>query len=129
MKMREQYEEMKKDFPDNDFIKFCEKRGYYILDENENIVTASLIEWSEFFENINNRIVKQEHIGDKWISTVFLGLDHSWDESKVEIFETMVFEKNDYHELYCDRYSTWQEALEGHERALQWVRDGCKDED
>jgi hypothetical protein len=29
---------------------------------------------------------------------------------------------------YCERYSTWDEALEGHNKAIEWVKDGCKDD-
>ena len=29
---------------------------------------------------------------------------------------------------YQERYSTYDEALKGHERAVQWVKDGCNEE-
>ena len=69
-------------------------------------------------------------VNGKWVSTVFIGLDHRWlDDGKLEIFETMVFDEGkESTEDYCERYATWDEALEGHGRAVQWVKDGCKDE-
>jgi hypothetical protein len=27
-------------------------------------------------------------------------------------------------EIYCRRYSTWQEAEEGHRKAIEWVKEG-----
>ena len=30
---------------------------------------------------------------------------------------------------YQQRYSTWQEALEGHQKAIEWVNNGCKEEE
>jgi hypothetical protein len=31
-------------------------------------------------------------------------------------------------DIYMDRYTTWDEAIEGHKKAIQWVLDGCIDE-
>lgn len=106
----------------------------FILDENNNVIPANLIEWGKFFENTGRRIVKQEIVNDKTVSTVFIGIDHnfSWrkdyEPHKSHIFETMVFEK-DYLEIYCERCSTWKEAEECHEKAVQWVKEGCNDND
>jgi hypothetical protein len=41
----------------------------------------------------------------------------------------MVFKGKGSSEEYCDRYSTWQEAEEGHKVAVEWVKNGCKEED
>ena len=30
---------------------------------------------------------------------------------------------------YQERYATWKEAEEGHKRAVQWVKEGCKEDD
>lgn len=104
---------------------------YYKLDENKNVVPSSREEWSDFIEG--NLPTNYKHVGDdmvdgKRVSTVFLGLDHNWNpESKIPIvFETMVFRNSV--DIYQERYSIWKEAEEGHQRAIQWVKDGCKDE-
>lgn len=64
-------------------------------------------------------------VGKYWVSTVWLGIDHSFLEGPPIIFETMVFEvkisdgpQTLGSELYCDRYSTEQEAIEGHNKAI-----------
>lgn len=67
----------------------------YVLDEEGNVRPEEDLEkWSLSREN-GSFIVKKEEIGDYEISTVFLGLDHSFAErSSVPIlWETMVFAK------------------------------------
>lgn len=58
----------------------------------------------------------------RWVSTVFLGIDHSLFGGPPLIFETMVFESESMGriEMYADRYSTREQALAGHERAIRW---------
>jgi hypothetical protein len=55
---------------------------WYILDENNKpVASTSLIEAAEWLENNPERKgVRQEHIGDVFVSTVFLGLDHGYDD-------------------------------------------------
>ena len=106
---------------------------HYKLDKNKNAVEVSVLEWRDNCCN-EERIVKQEEVEDKYISTIFLGLDHNfrWNDEAIHkplIFETMVFNKDKFDDIYMDRYSTWQEAEEGHKKAVQWVKDGCKDEE
>ena len=43
----------------------------------------------------------------------FLGLDHSWVEGVVLLFETMIFSEDKDVDEYQERHSTWQEAEEG----------------
>ncbi len=100
----------------------------YILDENKNVIPASILEWRQFLENdYDNKIVNQEEISNYVISTIFLGIDHNpeWspevDENyKPHIFETIIF-KDDNSDIYCRRYSTWEEAGEGHQKAIEWI--------
>lgn len=105
--------------------------GTYILDENRNAVPATTLEWAKQLEEMRGTHTK--HVGDdivdgKRISTVWFGLDHQWDDNgKPLIFETMIFNKNGFSEIYMDRYSTWDEAEEGHQKAIEWVNNGCKD--
>ena len=52
------------------------------------------------------------------ISTVFLGVDVSLDGKPPVLFETMVFDK-DGDEKGCFRYTTWSEAIQGHETVVE----------
>jgi hypothetical protein len=69
-----------------------------------------------------------DEINGKRISTVWLGLNHNYFGGKPLIFETMVFGERGGHEEYMDRYSTWDEAVEGHKKAVAWVLNGCIEE-
>lgn len=106
---------------------------FYKLDDNKNVIPCSAEEWEklreEMFMNATKHIADDE-INDKRISTVWLGLDHKFvGSNKPHVFETMVFTGDSGIEDYCERYSTWKEAEEGHQRAIEWVKNGCKDEE
>lgn len=94
---------------------------WWKLDEDKNVVqfTGSWEELNQIFE-IEHKRVKQEYVLDDkyWISTVFLGLSHSFGDVPGHFFETMVFknEGNGGGDVYQDRYDTWDEAVAGHER-------------
>jgi hypothetical protein len=94
---------------------------WYTLDENNKpIKVTSLIEAVEWMENNPERkAVKQEHIGDVFISTVFLGLDHSFQSDKPVLWETMIFGGD--HDQYQERYTSYEDALLGHQIALNLV--------
>ncbi len=61
----------------------------------------------------NNRILKTRLDDGRLVSTVFLSLDHNFGEGGPLVFETMVF-CDSYSEEEVDRYSTYDEAVEGH---------------
>lgn len=69
------------------------------------------------------------------ISTVWLGLDHRFGLGPPLIFETMVFDpkRQGNHDLDCARYSTEEEAIQGHkEMCNKWKDyepDGIDQED
>lgn len=92
---------------------------YYILKGTE-VIPASVEQWAESFNDRENRIVEQNHIGEILISTVFLGLDHSWNAGDPPmIFETMIFEGK--YDEYQERCSSYKQALKMHKRAYDLV--------
>jgi hypothetical protein len=100
---------------------------YYILDEqNRAVPVADVLTWGRWYEANNaRRIVKQEQVGEFFVSTVFLGLDHAWGPSaRPVLFETMVFPHDTVRDLHCERYSTWAEAATGHEAVVARLRAG-----
>lgn len=108
--------------------------NHYKLDENKNPIPCSMEEWAEQLEYMHKTKTKhvvKEIINGKFISTIWLGLNHNWGNNNLPLlFETMVFaDINTGCEEYCDRYSTWKEAEEGHKKAVEWVKNGCKEED
>jgi hypothetical protein len=90
--------------------------GHYILVGHQVVSCSDLLTWARWFESAD-RHVKLTEQGDVSVSTVFLGLDHGFrDEGPPIVFETMVFVGHSSED--CERYSTWEEAEEGHAR---WV--------
>jgi hypothetical protein len=77
--------------------------------------------------DFKNRIVKQENLkleGEEYcISTIDLGIDHSRYGGVPLYFETMIF-KGGMGDVYCQRYSTRKEAMDGHLDTLKGINNG-----
>ena len=93
---------------------------YYILEGHKAVECKDLKEWGEV-QNIENRKVKRETVGEADVSTVFLGLDHSFGSGPPLLFETIVFGGNFDGEM--NRYETWDEAVTGHDEMVQFLKD------
>ena len=85
----------------------------------------SMWEWSSIQE-IEIRHIAKDQIGPYQVSTIWLGLNHNHylNGSPPLIFETMIFtdDDNDLNH-YQERYSTKEQAREGHEIACQLCRE------
>ena len=98
----------------------------YILDSNQDpVAETDLFVWAEWFERASRnreRTVQKTELGNSVVSTVFLGLDHSFgDDSGIPIlYETLVFGGALADEM--QRYSTKEQALEGHRQMCNRVR-------
>lgn len=94
--------------------------GQYILAEDGKtpVPCEDTIAWGHWFQaGTDRRRVAKDTIDGVDVSTVFLGLDHRhMGEGPPLLFETMIF--GGKHDQYCDRYSTYDEAIEGHKRAV-----------
>lgn len=97
---------------------------WYLLDENKDPYPVSVEEGMKLQDDIDMKIVKQDKIGNVFISTVFLGLDHSLESNLPILFETMIF--NGKHDQYQMRYATYKQAQQGHEDALNLVKESLK---
>ncbi len=113
---------------------------HYILKEDHTVEAVDLMTWANWFEGNPTRLVKQEHVGDWYVSTVFLGLDYNYatDETSPPIlFETMVFDHsrkrtyklgNKIHtshpDVYQERYHTYDEALNAHNKLVDALKLG-----
>lgn len=85
-----------------------------------------IITWGRWFES-SERIVRQEWIGNIWVSTVFLGLDHNFsDRGPPVLWETMCFSnRKAFNQDNCmDRCAgSWEQAEAMHEEI---VRKACE---
>ncbi len=88
----------------------------YILEGKTAVQCPDLHQWASWMEKDKRRVGKTK-VGETEISTVFLGLDHSFEDSPYTIlFETLIF--GGKLNQQGERYSTWEEAEIGHEK---WV--------
>lgn len=100
--------------------------------------SIGIYEWAILFENDKYRRVALTRLpgGKKYVSTVWLGLNHSFDGGDPKIFETMVFSRDTrsmslfgsgkslmYHENFYQRqWTTEEEAYAGHASICRWWR-------
>lgn len=96
---------------------------FWILNDDGSTRAVDLFQWSAFFNKTDARRIAETEVNGCHVSTVFLGLWHGDSPTGPLIFETMIFGELDGADLsYCERYATKAEALAGHERALDYVR-------
>ena len=92
----------------------------YVLEGHKVIKEDDLMTWARRFRKAERRVAK-DRIGDVEVSTVFLGLDHSFGSGPPLLFETMVFGGPLDEEM--DRYTTWDEAEAGHKAMVKRVQE------
>lgn len=93
----------------------------YRLTKNREIRCFSIDDINYGFALDDIKIIKQEHIGPFFISTVFLCVDHrmSGDDNGPVLFETMVFcDGKDDDDLYCERTTSYDLAITQHEKVV-----------
>ena len=82
--------------------------------------------WAMHVEDPSYKFLLDENAGRYWVSTVWLGMDHSFGDGPPIIFETMAFvrasdeirEITGLQDVYQIRYHTEAEAREGHVRVV-----------
>lgn len=90
---------------------------HYILEDEKITEETDILKWASWFETANRKI-DNNYVGQVQISTVFLGIDHSFGDTDTPIlFETMVF--GGEYDNCQERYYTIEEAKEGHKK---WYR-------
>lgn len=111
--------------------------GYYKLEGKTVVPCDQVCEFSRWFETAD-RIVKQEQVGRFWVSTVFLGIDHRFEEPGPPlVFESAVFTRQTVELMgkkrpgladhSMERTPTWELALEAHARAVAWAKEHASD--
>jgi len=91
---------------------------YYILKDKKPIPCEDILELAEWYKS-PNRFLKKDKAADYTISTIFLGIDlNHQDEGDPILFETLVTTDDLENKVEIDRYCTWEEAMNGHDRLL-----------
>ena len=93
----------------------------YILDKDNNIIEeADFLTWSLWFAK-HDRKIERDTVDGVNISTVFMGIDHSFcDKGPPLLFETMVF--GGKYDQNCIRTSTLKEAKQCHSDAVEFIK-------
>lgn len=104
---------------------------HYMLNEQGEVVECDFLTWAKWFENVESRVVKATKRGDTKVSTIFLGLDHSFGDGPPILWETMVFQGKHWNELLArdcstdvdqERHATLEEALACHKAMVKkWL--------
>lgn len=96
----------------------------YILQGKIPVIEPDTMKWFMWYNKNDNRRVAHTQIeNDERVSTVFLGFDHSFgDGTSPLLFETMIF--GGEYDNDCWRFSTWEQAETGHNRAVKCLMDG-----
>jgi len=109
----------------DDRLNFLESRkydpGFYALEGHTPVKIFGVLNWGMRFQDTEQWVVKQETVGDYWVSTVFLGLDHQFGSGPPLLFESIVFIGDQCGAT--NRYSTWDEALAGHESIVEKIKE------
>jgi len=92
---------------------------YRLVPGTHEVEPCSLMEWAVWWSTADRRVAEHRFEGAVRVTTEFLGLDCRIDDGPPLFFETMII--GGAHDGYKCRYSTWNEAVNGHDRACQIV--------
>ncbi len=111
----------------------------YILNEaGQAVPEPDLLTWARWFETSDRQLAEDE-IGDIRVSTVFLGLDHSFGDGPPLLWESMAFGAPELRKIFGRkrpiredmgvqfesldqrRYATREDALRGHAEMVSQV--------
>ena len=87
----------------------------YILHGKTPVRCENPLEWSMWFQKAD-RVVRQTQTQEVVVSTVFTGIDHSYELNSIPLlFETVIF--GGEHDGETWHYHSWEGAEEGHKAA------------
>jgi len=93
----------------------------YTLDKNGNpVIEEDLLTWGAWFKEADRHTALDKFDGIK-VSTVFLGLDHSFGGGRPVLWETMIF--GGKYDLDQERYTNEEDAIKGHKRMLKKAKE------
>jgi hypothetical protein len=93
----------------------------YLLIGQTPVPCDDLLEWAREFETADRRVAQTDVLDMCHVSTIFLGMDHSFGRRGAPLlFETMAFWRDDHAEEQM-RCSTWIEAEKQHARMCAYV--------
>jgi len=90
---------------------------FYYLNPDKSYTPCDSEKWGSQLKT-KDRQIDFDVLNGFLISTVWIGLNH-------KLFKTLVFDSpKGVKSMYCESYSTWQEAKAGHQKAIAKVKAG-----
>jgi hypothetical protein len=96
--------------------------GKYILAEDGKtpVECDNEVLWAKWFQGTERHVARWHSADGKvTVSTVFLGLDHNFEGGEPVLWETLI--SGGEHDEFMDRYTSYEDALNGHEQAIMMV--------
>jgi hypothetical protein len=93
----------------------------YIEVDGQPVPCEDVLRWARWFEGADRRVAETQ-VADSRVSTVFLGLDHSFGGPTPLVYETMVF--GGKHDGWEERWATREGAAAGHDAIVKRLREG-----
>ena len=96
----------------------------YILVDKRPVATDDIEAWGRAMQN--DRHVARTEVAGLVVSTVFMGIDHAFDESEPILFESMIFDTREsgldrWKGMYQTRSATWEQAEAMHKEACDFA--------
>ena len=90
---------------------------HYILEDKQPVPMDDVVQWAKWRET-HDHTVKKTRVGDYLVSTVFLSVEHGFDDNGSPLlFETMVF--LDGEDVFMVRAVDWHRALFNHDQEVK----------
>lgn len=97
--------------------------GMYYYDDGGNLIHAkNTVEWATGFRRSQRTVARDKLANGALVSTVFLGIDHSFDGPPPVLWETMVFEGE--FDGYQERYTSREIAEQRHAEIVGAILNG-----
>jgi len=102
---------------------------YILNDFGENVPCPDLEKWARWLEGPSREMCRlRDQVGPLHVSTVFLGLDHSFSDGPPLLWEMKVFSDDSQsgQEHKCQRFTTMQDAHAFHRGYVKGLREKLK---
>lgn len=101
----------------------------YVLDNRGEVVAEpDLIKWGAWMASPHARRIAWSEIGEWTVSTVFLGINHSFGHGPPVLWETMVFGPKPWDQPQW-RYTSREAAVSHHDQVAEHIRRGGSPDD
>lgn len=92
---------------------------WYLENKDGTHRECTIEEFVKMYDDHSKRSIGRTQVGNLFVSTVFLGLDHSFGGPELLLYETMIFWNGKGTDQYQERYSTRKEAGRRHKEIVK----------